>query len=133
MRGFSPVFAECLALVIARTQGAIVVPVPPRPGKLRDRGWDQIEDIARLLETQHNITVSRCLERRSAMQQKKLGRLARHTNMRGAIAVKGTIAVPQKAIVIDDLMTTGATLEACADALKAAGCGKVYGLTLFFD
>ena len=67
------------------------------------------------------------------MQQKKLGRLARHTNMRGAIAVKGTIAVPQKAIVIDDLMTTGATLEACADALKAAGCGKVYGLTLFFD
>lgn len=133
MRGFSAVFAECLALVLARTEGAIAVPVPPRPGKLRDRGWDQIEDIARLLESRHGIAVSRCLERRSAVQQKKLGKLARLTNMRGAIAVKEKAAVPQTAIVIDDLMTTGATLEACADALKAAGCGKVYGLTLFFD
>ena len=133
MRGFSAVFAECLARVLTRTEGAVAVPVPPRPGKLRDRGWDQIEDIARFLEVRHGIAVSRCLERRSAVQQKKLGRLGRLTNMRGAIAVKEKAAVPQTVIVIDDLMTTGATLEACADALKTAGCGKVYGLTLFFD
>ena len=133
MRGFSAAFAECLALVLARTQGATVVPVPPRPGKLRERGWDQVEDIARLLESRHGIVVSRCLERRSAVQQKKLGKLARLTNMRGAIAVNGKIGVPKTAVVIDDLMTTGATLEACADTLKAAGCGKVCGITLFFD
>jgi predicted amidophosphoribosyltransferase len=132
-RGFSAVFAECLAYVLARTEGAIAVPVPPRPGKLRDRGWDQIEDIAWLLEARHGIAVSRCLERRSAVQQKKLGKLARQANMRGAIAVKEKMSVPQTAFVIDDLMTTGATLDACADALKAAGCGKVCGLTLFFD
>lgn len=132
-RGLTELFAECLALAIARTPGMAVIPVPPRPGKIRERGWDQIEDISRCLERRFGITVSRCLERRSSLQQKKLGKLARTVNMRGAMVYSGAHPAPFSAIVIDDLMTTGATLDACSDALKIAGCGKVCGLTLFFD
>jgi ComF family protein len=125
--------ADCLAHAIDAPESVTVVPVPPRPGKVRERGWDQIEAIAASLERRHRLTVSRCLERKTAFQQKKLGRLARAENMRGGISVIAGKNVPGTALVIDDLMTTGSTLNACAEALKGAGCQKVVGLTLFYD
>lgn len=126
-------FADCLAREIAERRHLTVVPVPPRPGKVRTRGWDQIEAIAGSLERRYGISVSRCLERKTAFQQKKLGRIARAENMRGAISVIAGKRVPEAVIVIDDLMTTGSTLNACAEALKGAGCQTVVGLTLFYD
>jgi predicted amidophosphoribosyltransferase len=135
LRGFSWTFARFLADVIARSglAGVPVVPVPPRPGKIREKGWDQIEELSRILERRFDIPVNRCLERTGGLQQKKLGRLARTSNLRGYIGIRKGSAVPSSAIVLDDLMTTGSTLDACAGTLKNAGCGKVYGLTLFFD
>ena len=137
MRGLSWPLARCLASVLASilaSSGPVtLVPVPPRPNKIRSRGWDQVEELARLLDRHFGMSVSRCLMRRSSMEQKKLGKAARSLNIKGSIAVKDGVAVPEVAIVLDDLMTTGATLDACAEALKLAGCGKVYGLTLYFD
>jgi predicted amidophosphoribosyltransferase len=128
---FAAVFADCLAS--PRFKDAILVPVPPRPGKIRDKGWDQIEELSVILARNHGITVSRCLERTSHIAQKTLDRLGRKTNLKGHIAVRKEFPVPSSAILLDDLMTTGSTLDACAEALKNAGCGKVCGLTLFFD
>lgn len=135
LRGLSWTFAGFLAEVVLRSglSGVSVVPVPPRPGKIREKGWDQIEELARMLERRYAIPVDRCLERTGGLQQKKLGRLARTANLRGYIGVRRGFVAPSAAIVLDDLMTTGSTLDACAEALKNAGCGKVYGLTLFFD
>ncbi len=141
VRGLSLVFAGCLsaALQAAATHPdgsafpVAVVPVPPRPKKMREKGWDQIEELAMLLEGFFGIRVLRALVRTSGIQQKKLGRLARYANLKGHISLKDGITVPQSVILLDDLMTTGSTLDACAEVLKAAGCGKVYGLTLFFD
>lgn len=133
MRGLSWPLARCLVSILASSGPVTLVPVPPRPNKIRSRGWDQVEELARLLDRHFGMSVSRCLMRRSSMEQKKLGKAARSLNIKGRIVVKDGVAVPEVAIVLDDLMTTGATLDACAEALKLAGCGKVYGLTLYYD
>jgi ComF family protein len=112
-----------------------LVPVPPRPGKIRRSGWDQVEYLARLLEGQ-GLPVRRCLKRLPSLTQKKLGRKDRLQNLKGRFTAAGPApskAVPRKALIFDDVMTTGATLEACAAALKEAGAEQVRGICLFYD
>ena len=112
-------------------EGALV-PVPPRRGKIRKNGWDQVEYLAALLEKQGiNRPIKRCLKRLPSKSQKELGRENRQSNLKGRIVP--VRALPGAAIVIDDVMTTGATLDACAEALKKAGTQSVYGLCLFCD
>lgn len=136
IRGLSPVFARIIAecrSAIPVLQELPVVPVPPRPGKRAEKGWDQIEELSQFLARQYKVPVLNCLERTSGVQQKKLGRIARFSNIHGAIVPVPGIPVPRAAIVLDDLITTGSTIDACADALKCAGCEKVYALTVFYD
>lgn len=78
------------------------------------------------------MTIYRCLKRQDGIPQKKLSKAERAVNLQGKIRLAAK-AVPNTLILLDDVMTTGATLEACARTLKAAGCKKVYGLCLFFD
>ncbi len=135
LRGLSPYFARCFALALARLDAGerAVIPVPPRPGKIRERGWDQMEEIAAILRKRHRVNVMRPLTRKSAIQQKKLGHEERLMNLKGAIRCERFESYPPNVYVIDDLTATGSTLEACAEALKSAGAGKVYGLALFYD
>ena len=112
------------------------VPVPPRPGKIRKQGWDQIDYLAGLLEktrkgSAYGIPVNRCLKRLPSRSQKELNREERSSNLKGRILC--TKQPPKTAILFDDVITTGATLNACAAALLEAGAGKVYGVCLFFD
>jgi len=112
------------------------VPVPPRPGKLKQYGWDQIEFMAKLLERKSPLLspkwpVRRCLKRLPSKTQKALNRQEREMNLLGRIiCVKRP---PKTAILFDDVITTGATLNACAAALLKGGAEKVYGLCLFYD
>jgi ComF family protein len=105
------------------------VPIPPRPGKLRKTGWDQVEYLARLLKRE-SLPVYRCLKRLPSLSQKKLNREERLRNLRDRFVV--TRQAPARAILFDDVITTGATLEACAGALKNAGTEKIYALCLFY-
>lgn len=149
-RIFSHSFAEILASVLyensvvcryrdkpvrdkAPRLKTAVVPVPPRPGKIRKKGWDQIDEVCTLLKRQWHIPVSDCLVRTTKIQQKQLGKAARKMNLKGHIFVKNGYTPPDVCILIDDIITTGATLENCAEALKSKGASFVAGLTLFYD
>jgi ComF family protein len=114
-----------------------LVPVPPRPGKIKKTGWDQIECLAKLLSkgqgsaANKTITVYRCLKRLPSISQKKLNREDRQKNLKGRILLTRT--PPKTVIVFDDVITTGSTLDACAAVLKVGGTEKVYGICLFYD
>ncbi|MCL2094399.1 MAG: ComF family protein [Treponema sp.] len=107
------------------------VPVPPRPGKIRQEGWDQIEYIVRLLEKDRKEPVSRCLKRLPSKRQKDLNREERESNVLNRIVcIKKP---PPVALLLDDVISTGATLHACASALLEGGTEEVYGLCLFVN
>jgi ComF family protein len=117
-----------------------LVPVPLHASRQRDRGFNQAETLARGLarklkhEGQKSVppVETRWLERtRPTLPQTGLSLKARRENVRGvfrAIAaerIRGRVAV-----LVDDVMTTGATLSACAAALRRAGADRVLALTI---
>jgi len=128
-------FAQKVLEVIAENPvlwDASLVPVPPRPGKIKETGWDQVEYfVKQLLKLSGKSVVYRCLKRRKSKVQKKLDRKERMENMKGRIYLQK--APPKIALVIDDVITTGSTLEVCSEVLKENGAEKVYGLCLFYD
>lgn len=109
--------------------GAVcAVPVPLHPSRRRHRGFNQAADLARHLGTPVVPALRRV---RATATQTGLPAGRRHRNMRGAFAVTRAAAALHGSIVVlvDDVSTTGATLEACARALKAAGVSEVRALT----
>jgi ComF family protein len=107
------------------------VPVPPRPGKIKRQGWDQIEYLAKLLEKKSPLPVCRCLKRLLSRSQKELNREEREINLKGRIIC--VRQPPETAIIFDDVITTGATINECAEALINAGSKNVYGICLFYN
>jgi len=132
-------FAEKVMEVISGIPDAVIVPVPPRPGKIKENGWDQVEYLVKQLEKIPGCPpVCRCLKRRKSKVQKQLSRTERLENLKGRIYLNKTAAAKyldtgQVFIVIDDVITTGSTIEVCSAVLKEGGVQTVYGLCLFYD
>lgn len=104
--------------------GGVLVPVPGHPRHRRRRGFDQAERIAAALAVRAALPVAPCLVRGgSAAPQAGAGRAQRLRHGGSTIRARGP--VPPRAILVDDVHTTGATLDACARALRAAGSESV--------
>jgi ComF family protein len=132
-RSLAGLFAELLADEIGRRwRDRTIVPVPPRPGKLRALGWDQVEEIASILE-KRGFRLCRPLERGRSAEQKSLGRGDRGENAMKAYALRPGAKSPDRPLLMDDVVTTCATLDACARALKAGGALSVEALVLAAD
>jgi len=134
------VISEIISRKIPELKDAVIVPVPPRPGKIKDTGWDQIDHLVKRLEKIPGcLPVVRFLKRRKSKAQKQLSRAERLDNLKGrvylnkAVTSKVSINANKAFILIDDVITTGSTIEVCAAVLKEAGAEKVYGICLFFD
>ena len=107
---------------------AVLTPVPVHLERMRSRGYNQAGLIACELGRASGMPVHDLLVRaRSTTRQHRLDRAGRLRNLRGAITVVDGVTVPKTVIVVDDIITTSATLEACAAALGEAGAEAVYG------
>lgn len=108
-----------------------VVAVPMHAERLRERGFNQAEALAR--EAAAIAGVPFCAEGlvrvRATVQQAQLNARERQNNVLGAFAWQGGTP-PSRVVLIDDVLTTGATMDACAASLLAAGAERVYGLAL---
>ena len=110
-----------------------VVPVPLDQGRLRERGYNQAELIAKPLAHILGIPFRSYLlvRKRPRPNQLQLTRRERWETVRGAYATHKMAQVDKlRVILVDDVFTTGATLDACSRALKEAGAARVVGLTV---
>lgn len=114
--------------LVAVSGPAVLTPVPVHLERRRSRGYNQAALIARELGTAVGMPVDELLVRsRSTAKMHRLDRAARLRNLRGAISLSAGADVPEVVIVVDDIITTSATLDACAVALQAGGARDVYG------
>ena len=104
----------------------LLLPVPLHPKRLRERGFNQALEIARPLGRRFQIPVEAraCRRIRATRPQSELALAERRGNLRGAFAVRGALTARHLAIV-DDVVTTGATVSALARVLLRQGVQRV--------
>jgi predicted amidophosphoribosyltransferase len=102
----------------------VLVPVPGQPDGSRRRGFDHAHEIALVLAGLKGLEVAGALRRAPVRPQVGLARVERRLNARGSVTVRPGVPPGGRAILVDDVYTTGATLDACALALLGAGAGE---------
>jgi predicted amidophosphoribosyltransferase len=132
-RAALPVAALMAAHVAANLPGDLrapgfVVPVPPQRARRRRRGFDPAAELAAALAARLALAQSPCLRRRDR-ERPQVGATRSQRRRRGRLAIELRAPPPERALLVDDVHTTGATLDACARALKAAGAGWVGAVT----
>jgi ComF family protein len=122
----APLLADFLAARIPARQADCVVPVPLSAERLRSRGYNQALEIARRVSaaTGTRLAPELCERSRDTATQMDLPLEERARNVRGAFHCPGIVGGATVA-VLDDVMTTGATLEEMASTLKRAGAARV--------
>jgi predicted amidophosphoribosyltransferase len=104
-----------------------IVPVPSAPLRRRRRGFDPAEALAAALAKRTGLPLVPCLARSQSPRQ--VGR-RRAERLADPPRVRAVSPAPTNALVVDDVATTGATLAACAEALRDAGASGVAAITL---
>jgi competence protein ComFC len=128
-------FADRLRVIALqeRMEADVAVPVPLHRQRERERGYNQADLIARPLAKQLDLPYRAVLLVRTRPRPNKqiLSLEERWESVRGAFATRpGSQVDNLRVLLVDDVMTTGATLDACAKALRAAGAKSVIGLTV---
>ena len=108
-----------------------IVPVPLHPSRLRERGFNQSRLLAEVVATSLGLPLDERLARvRETQHQVGSDSRQREANVRDAFGWRAGDVSPRVVLLIDDVLTTGATMRACARSLRAAGAQVVHGLAL---
>jgi ComF family protein len=115
-----------------------IIPIPLHPLRQRERGFNQAEIFAKIILNKFKkcginarLENTKFIRVRHTRQQAKLSKAEREENISGAFAWNDMMQkAPENIIIIDDVYTTGATMQECAKVLKQNGAKKVYGFAL---
>lgn len=113
-----------------------LVPVPLHRKRMQHRHFNQAEEISRVLSVHTRLPVVKALQRtRDTEHQTALTRAQRLENLRGAFVVsraghRHIAKSPEGAILVDDVLTTGSTVDECAKILRRAGLRRIYVVTV---
>ena len=113
--------------------GSILIPVPLDKKRLKRRGFNQAEEIAKILSEFLEIPLinDALIKIKETLPQVELSEKDREENIKGVFLVKNSHKTKnQKILLVDDVYTTGATMEECARVLKIAGAKEVWGIVV---
>ena len=130
---YSEAICRKLGKRIKAMDADVLVPVPVHPSRLRQRGFNQAEELARRLSAHLGIPVDTSIlkRKRRTAPQKSLDSGQRLKNLEQAFLASQISRGIRSVILIDDIYTTGSTIEACTRVLKKAGVEHVYFVTIF--
>jgi len=114
-------------------KGDVLIPIPLSKRKLKSRGFNQAEEIAKELSKELKIpVVADCLiKTKENLPQMELSGKERIENIKGVFEIRNKEKIQNKKILlVDDVYTTGATMEECAKILKQAGAKEVWGVVI---
>jgi ComF family protein len=135
LRDLAGLLAQLLSdyLAASPVPGEVLVPVPLHPKRLRERGYNQslllAQELGRL--TTLPVVASCLIRQHHALPQARTTTVdERRSNVANAFACRDHSLKDKQVLLIDDVSTSGATLDACAGALKESGALSVWGLVL---
>ena len=126
----APLLVRCYTAHQLNTE--VIVPVPLHPSRHRERGFNQSMVLARALAgaIRQPVDAGTLIRHRATRSQMTLNAAERKENVARAFTCRTDRLAGKTVLLLDDVCTTGATLDACAQALKERGVRRVYGLTL---
>lgn len=118
---------------ILRLHPDVLIPVPVHSSRLKMRGFNQAQELALLLSSRLQIPVNTTLLTRTkkTLPQKSLSPADRLKNLEQAFISSPIPQTIHTILLIDDIYTTGSTIEACARALKRQGAKRIHFVTIF--
>ncbi len=132
--GLGSFFAPALCVIIVKEKWNIdfITSIPLSANRKKERGYNQAEILARPIARRMNLPYSEKPVHRNKHTSSQVGLSVkeRQLNMKDAFMADPQVVKDKSILLIDDVATTGATMDACAKALLDAGCRQVFGLTL---
>lgn len=113
----------------------IIVPIPTVSSHIRQRGYDHIDILARLLAQQRDLSMTQLLQRSSGRTQHRLNKVQRQQEADGAFYVSETSTIDPDTplLILDDIITTGSTISSAAKALADAGAKTIFVVALAYQ
>lgn len=109
---------------------AVIVPVPTIQVHIRQRGYDHTLLVARYVAKRRNLLLKQCLARATASVQRGANRKQRYKQAKAAFIVQGDLEPDVPYLLIDDVVTTGATLTYGAKSMRSAGATEVWAAAI---
>jgi competence protein ComFC len=127
MRAAAPELARLLSPLLTGMRFDAITSVPIATDRYRQRGYNQADLLARRLASTLGLPYTNLVRRRRNSQQVGHSRSQRLSQVEGAFAPLPQSIIGQNILIIDDVITTGATLNECAKVLRGMGARQVWG------